>query len=73
MPTPHSLDLHLKVFAVFDKGERESDICRFFGISRNTLDLWLKRREKIGSVAPKTNYRRGPQAKLNEREFWIRK
>ncbi|AFY38266.1 transposase [[Leptolyngbya] sp. PCC 7376] len=66
MPAPHSLDLRLKAVAAFDKGERKSDICRFFGISRNTLDLWLKRREKIGSVAPKTDYRRGPQPKIND-------
>lgn len=66
MPAPHSLDLRLKAVAAFDKGERKRDICCFFCISRNTLDLWLKRREKTGSVAPKTNYRRGPQPKIND-------
>lgn len=66
MPAPHSLDLRLKAVAAFDRGERKSDICRFLDISRNTLDLWLKRREESGSVAPKTDYRRGPEPKIKD-------
>lgn len=68
MPAPHSLDLRIKAVAAFDRGERKSDICRFLEISRNTLDLWLKRREESASVAPKTDYRRGPEPKINDLE-----
>ena len=66
MPAPHSLDLRLKAVAAFDRGERKSDICKFLEISRNTLDLWLKRREESGSVAPKTDYRHGPEPKIKD-------
>nr|WP_041764225.1 IS630 transposase-related protein [[Leptolyngbya] sp. PCC 7376] len=59
-------DAGLHIAAIAPHSTRNCYICRFFGISRNTLDLWLKRREKIGSVAPKTDYRRGPQPKIND-------
>ena len=37
-----------------------------FGISRNTLDLWLKRRQETGSVAPKQPAQRGPDPKIKD-------
>ena len=72
MPAAYSLDLRLKALAAVDRGEKKSHISRTFSISRNTLDLWLKRREQTGSPAAKV-YRHGPTPKINDldtfREF----
>jgi transposase len=35
-----------------------------FTISRNTLDLWLKRREQTGSISAIREYARGPEPKI---------
>ncbi|MBD1864557.1 MULTISPECIES: helix-turn-helix domain-containing protein, partial [Trichocoleus] len=48
MPAPYSYDLRQKAIEAFQSGEGKSDVCRMFNISRNTLDLWLKRREETG-------------------------
>ena len=72
MPAAYSLDLRLKALAAVDRGERKSHVSRTLGISRNTLDLWLKRREQTGSPAAKV-YRHGPAPKIDDldafREF----
>lgn len=67
MPSADSIELRHKAVAAYDRGERKSDVCRTFDISRNTLDLWLKRREEKGDVAP-TTYRRRPKPKINDLE-----
>ena len=66
MPAPYSVDLRQKAVEAVDRGERKSHVCKTFNISRNTLDLWLKRREETMSVAPKTPRRRGPTPKIND-------
>lgn len=48
MSTPYSYDLRTKAIEAVERGERKSDVCRMLKISRNTLDLWLKRRAKTG-------------------------
>ena len=50
MPAAYSLDLRTKAVAAFDNGERKTQVCRMFDISRNTLDLWLKRRSDTNSL-----------------------
>lgn len=40
---------------------------QLFGISRSTLDDWLRLREQTGGVAP-VAYKRGPKPKLNVAE-----
>jgi len=75
MPAAYSDDLRAKVLAAVDRGEKKSHVSRMFNISRNTLDLWLKRRQKTGKAAPIRHYHRGPQPKINDldafREFAI--
>lgn len=66
MAAPYSLDLRTKAVAAFERGQRKSHVCQTFGISRNTLDLWLKRRESTGSLSANTDYYRGPQPKIND-------
>lgn len=68
MPAPYSVDLRLKAVAAVDRGEPKSHVARVFHISRNTLDLWLKRREQTGSVEPERDIYRGPQPKIRDLE-----
>ena len=66
VPAAYSLDLRLKVLAAVERGEQKSHVCRIFHISRNTLDLWLKRLEATGSVEPSPRTRRGPTPKIKD-------
>lgn len=50
MAIPYSYDLRMKVLGAIDGGLRKSDASRLFQISRNTIDLWLKRRAVTGDV-----------------------
>ena len=42
--------------AAVRRGERKKEVSQMFNISRNTLDLWLKREEKTGDCRAVTNY-----------------
>ena len=68
MPAPYSVDLRVKAVAAVDRGEPKSRVARVFQISRNTLDLWLRRREQTGSVEPVRDVVRGPQPKIADLE-----
>ena len=68
MPAAYSMDLRLKVLKAIERGEKKSHISRTLGISRNTIDLWLKQRDKTGSIAPKAYSRRGPAPKIEDLE-----
>ena len=68
MPAAYSMDLRLKVLKAIERGEKKSHISRTFGISRNTIDLWLKQRDQTGSIAPKSYSRRGPAPKIEDWE-----
>lgn len=68
MPAPYSNDLRQKVLDAIDRGERKSHVSRMFKVSRNTIDLWLKRRETTGSASAIVDYRRGPQGKIADLE-----
>ncbi|ERN42348.1 transposase [Rubidibacter lacunae KORDI 51-2] len=70
MPAPYSEDLRLKALAAVDRGDRKSHVCRTFGIGRSTLDDWLKRRQTSGTVAHTPHYRRGPQPKIADLEYF---
>jgi len=66
MPAAYSLDLRHKAVAAIDRGEKKAHVSKTLKISRNTLDLWLKRREETGSLAPKPPIRKGPNPKFND-------
>ncbi len=66
MASPYSDDLRQKAVDTVDRGERKSQACRMLNISRDTLDLWLKRRQDTGAVGVIRDYRRGPQPKIAE-------
>ncbi|MUL39064.1 hypothetical protein BWI75_22865 [Gloeocapsopsis sp. AAB1 = 1H9] len=48
MPAPYSDDLRRYRFAAVKRGERKTDVSKIFHISRNTLELWLKREQETG-------------------------
>jgi transposase len=48
MPAPYSYDLRKKAVNAYYRGEKKIAICRVMKISRNTLDLWLKREQETG-------------------------
>lgn len=65
MGAAYSIDFRLKAVAAVERGEKKSHVSRMFGISRNTLNLWLRRQAETGSIEPK-RYRRGPTPKISE-------
>lgn len=68
MPTPYSYDLRQKLLAALDSGMSKSEASRVFTLSRNTIDLWLKRREETGDVQAKQGYQQGSRQKITDWE-----
>ena len=59
MSAPYSYDLRTKAIKAVERGECKSDVCRMLKISRNTLNLWLKRQEETGDYQAITNFQNG--------------
>ena len=66
MSGAYSYDLRTKAIAAVERGERKSDICRMLNISRNTLDLWLKRKVQTGDYQAVTNFQTGCGHKITD-------
>ena len=66
MPAPYSEDLRRKAIAAVKRGERKTDVSKMFHISRNTLDLWLKREAVTGECRATTNYQQGCRHKITD-------
>ncbi|MEA5449734.1 IS630 family transposase [Leptolyngbya sp. CCNP1308] len=67
MAKPYSLDLRQKVVDAIElDGMKKSEASVAFGISRNTIDLWLKRKAATGSVAPQVNSRARRQRRITD-------
>jgi transposase len=64
MGAPYSQDLRWRVLAALDGGMCKMTAHKTFGISRSTIDDWLKLREQTGSVQANTTYHRGRQPAL---------
>lgn len=73
MPTPYSDDLRAKVIQAIEGGMTKTKASRVFKLSRNTIDLWLKRREETGDYKAKVGYQKGYEPKIADldkfREF----
>ena len=73
MPQSYSYDLRMKVIEAIDGGMKKTQASQIFKISRNTINLWMMRREETGDYRAKIGYQKGYKAKitdLNEfREF----
>lgn len=68
MAPPYSVDLRQKAVDAVDRGIPKRQICRTLNISRNTLDLWLKCREKTGSLEARWEVPRGPKPTIQDLE-----
>lgn len=66
MAAPYSYDLRTKAIEAFERGERKSSICRAFNISRNTLDLWLERKQQTGDYQSITGFQKGSRHKITD-------
>jgi transposase len=66
MPAPYSYDLRSKAIEALTRGERKSQVCRLLKISRNTLDLWLKRIDDTGDCQAVTGYQQGNRHKITD-------
>ena len=68
MPAPYSYDLRKKAIEATKRGQRKTDICRLLKISRNTLDLWLKREKETGNYQALANSTRGRKLKIKDED-----
>ena len=68
MAAPYSEDMRHKAIAAVKRGEGKTDVSKMFGISRNTLDLWLKREAETGDCRAITNYQLGCRHKITDWE-----
>ncbi|MGD1908265.1 MAG: IS630 transposase-related protein [Leptolyngbyaceae cyanobacterium] len=59
MPSPYSNDLREKVLAAIHKGTQKSKVIEMFGVSRDSIDRWLKRRAAAGHAHAKSGYQKG--------------
>ncbi len=66
MPAPYSDDLRQKAIAAVKRGERKTDVSRMLNISRNTLDLWLKREAQTGNCRAISYYQQGCGHKITD-------
>jgi len=74
MATPYSYDLRQKVIqAIQQDGLNKCEASSLFSISRNTIDLWLKRQAQTGDFQAKLNRPPGNGHKITDwdkfREF----
>ena len=66
MSAPYSYDLRTKAIEAVKRGERKVAVCKLFNISRNTLDLWLKREEQTGDYQAITGFQKGNRHKITD-------
>ena len=66
MSAPYSYDLRRKAIKAVQRGERKSVVCRMLQISRNTLDLWLKRQAATGDCRAITHFQKGCRHKITD-------
>ncbi|EAZ90112.1 hypothetical protein CY0110_05914 [Crocosphaera chwakensis CCY0110] len=48
IPAPYSYDVRKKAIEAVKRGHKKVNVYRLFKVSRNTLDLWLKREKETG-------------------------
>ncbi|HEY9903832.1 MAG TPA: IS630 family transposase [Candidatus Sericytochromatia bacterium] len=67
MGKPYSYDLRQKVInAIKLDGIKKSEAAQVFQLSRNTIDLWLKRQADMGDYQPKSNRPHRTTAKITD-------
>ena len=69
MANPYSYDLRQKVLQAIElDGMKKSEAAQIFQISRNTIDLWLKRRAETGDYQAKPTQPPGNGHKITDWE-----
>lgn len=66
MGKPLSVDLIKRVVEAVDEGLHIDDAVKNFKVSRRVVYNWLERREKTGSLEPKSNYQKGHSPKITD-------
>ena len=67
MAKPYSYDLRQKVIQAIEwDGMKKSEAAQVFQISRNTIDLWLKRRTETGDLHALPNHPPGNGHKITD-------
>lgn len=66
MPIPYSYDLRKKVIDALDEGMSKTEASRIFRISRNTINLWLRKREQTGDYKAEVGYQKGYNPKITD-------
>jgi transposase len=68
MPIPYSYDLRKKVIVALDEGMSRTEASRIFRRSRNTINLWLRKREQTGDYKAEVGYQKGCNPKITDLE-----
>jgi len=69
MPKPYSYDFRKKVIEAIElNGLKKSEASEYFNLSRNTINLWLRRREETGDIGIKKDKKPGPSGKITDWE-----
>lgn len=69
MAKAYSYDFRQKVLQALElDGFKKSEVSQLFHISRNTIDLWLKRKAATGDVAVKPRQAASPRQKITDWE-----
>ena len=67
MAKAYSDDFRQKVLQAMElDGFKKSEVSQFFNISRNTIDLWLKRKAATGNVQAKQRQAVSPRRKITD-------
>jgi transposase len=67
---PYSEDLRERVLRHVDSGKSKMSAHQIFGVSRSTIDRWIKLRQRTGSLKANTTYGRGPAPTINDLELF---
>ena len=71
MPKPYSYDLRKKVIDAIElDGLKKTEASTLFNISRNTINLWLKRKEETGNFAALPNEPPGNGHKIRDWSYF---
>ena len=68
MPVPYSYDLRKKVIDAIDEGMSKTEASQIFRMSRNTINLWLRKREETGDYKAEIGYQKGYNPKITDLE-----
>jgi transposase len=69
MAKPYSQDFRQKVITAIEiDGRKKGEVSEIFNISRNTINLWLKRKEETGAMEARSNKPLSSQKKITDWE-----